>query len=313
MLHLLFQWRYQRISYQGSIKLSKEEIESFVLIVEQEQVFTVNRVSQNTFGQPITANRDNELFQLKEYIFHQNPCFRVELGDQFIVTNEEKEIFAEGLYRVHLTLISLISGQEQNFTSQEISENLGIILKATEKTRSIVKRSRCTEWGRDFWDGFTQCMGLEEYQGLHKSYHVILQNGNEYHLDYDIDEYGLTEKQLLHLAEDFYLEKGDKILFGSPHFYARYEEGQWLPPDRNKGFFQNFKIQEKVFKGKLRAEGPPSFQTLNEYNKSNVDYRAKFSPFIGLIKTNIQLQDFGFLYIRRRTTWRQMDNKFCFD
>src|SRR5437016_3165437 len=70
--------------------LSKEEWESFIPIVQNEQVYIVNQVSGNTFGKPKTVNNGQKLFSLKGYTFTQNPLFPVELGDQFIISDEEK-------------------------------------------------------------------------------------------------------------------------------------------------------------------------------------------------------------------------------
>lgn len=262
--------------------LSKKEWDSFVPIVDDENVFTVNKVSENNFGKRVTGNSKTELFSIKGYLFNQNPAFPVELGDQLIISSEEKEMLAGGSYRVHLSLTSLKNNKTQEFTSHIVyKENSGIIERAVEKERVIGTGSHCTRWGHDYWDDSEICVGLGYHPMLNITYDLTLQDGSTYHLVFTLDKNGLTENDLSHISENFHLEEGDEIVF------ARYVDGN---PSEMASLNSLVKIKGKDPEGSYcYAQG--TRRLLENYNKNNV-YLIK-SQFN---ETSIRIANFGSLY-----------------
>ena len=182
--------------------LTEEEFKTFMPYIEADDLFIVNKSSNN-------------FFTIKGYFFKQNPEVPVSLGDQFLVSDENKETLDEGSYKIHVTLTSLESGFSQEFVSlRYVSLSpLETIVQVTEKKREYHSELCSEPYGGNYECGRLCC---------HVVWNIVLNNGASFEVDYyspivENDLEGLAE-----LSRKINLYPGDSISINPLYVYPRY-------------------------------------------------------------------------------------------
>lgn len=240
--------------------------------IQNSEVFTVNKVwpfgtrSQDPSLHPIPPYTFDQVcsfdyiepiyFSINGYIFKQDSSFKIELGDQFLIDNEEKEVLSGGSYRMHLTLTSILNNQSHRFISEIISPNhYEKIISAVETRREIYD-----DCWFDVEDRATYCILCCSIE-----YNVILEDGSLCKVVLN-----RREKNVHHAIDNFSIHNGDYISFADSAYELKNNGfSDDFPGFDGFGYYKGFSLYHEE-KGKMIPyEISSGTEGTNVYNFSN--------------------------------------------
>lgn len=195
----------------SSVLLSKDTEKFYPYIQEKnEEIAVVNALW--------SPDRNQFYFSLQGYIFKQNENYPVELGDQFYIYNQEKEILTNDSYRFHLTLRSLTTGASHFFYTEPLNDSPYVKIVSAKEIRRVQSMDAF-----DDYYGF----GIEYLNSVIIEYEVELENGLKTKVCY-FQNKEMTRKEFenkenkLTGFETFYIQGGDYMSFDSFVFEPNY-------------------------------------------------------------------------------------------